>query len=467
MAKLTKIVATLGPASDSEETIKHLIGSGVNVFRFNTKHGTPEWHEERIKRVQKVADEMKTAIGILLDLQGPEIRIETKNQEDVHIRKEENLYLSTSFNDERVSVVIPERNVIDRIEKGDFFYIDDGKIRLDVVSTEDNLVVLQSEKDVTIKHRKGVNFPDKVLDLPSLVEADFKQLDMASLNKVDFVALSFVRDVNDVEILRKEISDRNMHAKVVLKIENKIALKNLDSLIEAGDAIMVARGDMGIEVAIEEVAYWQKIIIEKSRKAYKPVITATEMLESMTHNPRPTRAEATDVSNAVFDGTDAVMLSGETATGEYPVETVAMMAKIANFTESTNEMEFERRKAVDMTQLICMAAMEMTVNGGVNVDKIAVFTHSGYTARVLSAFRPNIPIIAITDSQKAIETLALSYAVSGRKFDFPHDQIVSPNEIVEELKKLGDVEDGDSVLVVHGARWSTPGLTNSITLVKT
>lgn len=466
MQKLTKIVATLGPASDSEETIKELINAGVNVFRFNTKHGTPEWHEERIKRVQKVADEMEVSIGILLDLQGPEIRIETKNQEDLRIPAGERICLGTKFNSDEVQVIIPEESILNKVEVGDCFFIDDGKIRLEVEEKKNHCLILTSEKDIVIKHRKGVNFPDKVLDLPSLVDADFKQLDMASLNKVDFVALSFVRDTKDVEILREEISRRNINAKVVLKIENKIALKNLDSLIEAGDAIMVARGDMGIEVAIEEVAYWQKVIIEKCRKAYKPVITATEMLESMTVNPRPTRAEATDVSNAVFDGTDAVMLSAETATGNYPVETVQTMSKIAQFTESMNKMEFERRKANDMTQLICMAAMEMTANGGVHVDKIVVFSHTGYTARVLSSFRPNIPIIAVTDNQKAIETLALSYAVTGRKFSFPEDHIVPPVEIVVALRELGDIKEEESVLVVHGARWSTPGLTNSITLVK-
>lgn len=464
--KLTKIVATLGPACDTEVKIADLIDAGVNVFRFNTKHGEPEWHEERIKRVQKVADEKLVDIGILLDLQGPEIRIETRDKDDVSLDAGEEIYLGTDFTDEKVSIVIPETGIIERMEKGDWFFIDDGKILLEVARKDGARVVVSSNKSAIVKNRKGVNFPDKVLSLPSLVAADFKQLDMASLNKVDFVALSFVRDVEDVNILKKEIEKRKMNAKIVAKIENKLALKNLDEIIEVSDAIMVARGDMGIEVAIEEVAYWQKIIIEKCRKAYKPVITATEMLESMTHSLRPTRAEATDVSNAVFDGTDAVMLSGETALGDYPIETVATMTKIAGFAENANEMVFARSRAKDMTQLIAMAAMEMAVNGGVAIDKIVVFTHSGYTARVISSFRPNIPVIAITDNKKTVETLTLSYGVTARIHDIPEDEIVSPVDTVDILKKTEDVEDGDSVLVVHGARWKTPGLTNSITFVK-
>jgi pyruvate kinase len=462
--KLTKIVATLGPASDSPETIEKLISSGVNVFRFNTKHGTPEWHEERIKLVQEVADRLGTSIGILLDLQGPEIRIETRDGEDVPVFANETVNMSFEFRD-GVNLVIPEKNILHNLEIGDRFYIDDGKVALEVVSKENEEIGLKSEKDAAIKHRKGVNMPDKTLDLPSLVEADLKQLDMASLNKVDFIALSFVRDTKDVDALRKEIKDRNINAKVVLKIENRAALKNLDSLIEAGDAVMVARGDMGIEVAIEEIAFWQKMIIDKCRNAHKPVITATEMLDSMMRQERPTRAEATDVSNAVFDGTDAVMLSGETASGDYPVESVETMAKIASFTESKLDISPVDKEAADMTQLICIASMEMVINEGIEVDKIVVFTHTGYTARVISSFRPNVPILAVTDSQKTVETLELSYAVSGHKFGFADDEIISPTRIVEELMGRNQIAKNESVLVIHGARWKTPGLTNSITLV--
>lgn len=464
--KLTKIVATLGPASESEETIRSLIESGVNVFRFNTKHGAPEWHEDRIKRVQKVADEMGVSIGILLDLQGPEVRISTRNQEDISIKAGEDFVLAPNFDEERTHAIIPEADILGKIDVGDRFFIDDGKISLQVVSKNESNMILHSEKDMIIKHRKGVNFPDKVLDLPSLVETDFRQLDMASLNKVDFVALSFVRSAEDIEILKKEIADRGMEAKVVAKIENRLAIKNLDEIIEASDAVMVARGDMGIEVAIEEIAFWQKLIIEKSRHAFKPVITATEMLESMIKNPRPTRAEATDVSNAVFDGTDAVMLSGETALGDHPVDSVSIMSKIARFTEKSREVSFSRSKAKDNTQLICMAAMEMLANGGVAVDKLVVFTHSGYTARVISSFRPGVPIIVITDEQKTVESLALTYATFGRKFDFQKDEIVSPRIIVDELLNTGDVNKEESVLVIHGARWQTPGLSSSITLVR-
>jgi pyruvate kinase len=316
-----------------------------------------------------------------------------------------------------------------------------------------------------IGNRKGVNLPGKKIDAPSLIDADLKQLDMAALNTVDYVALSFARNKEDIDALRKEMRKRNIVSKIIVKVENQLAIDNIDELIEAGDGIMVARGDLGVEVPIEQLAYLQRMLVEKSRKAHKPVITATEMLHSMVGKPRPTRAEATDVSNAVFYGTDAVMLSAETASGDYPVESVEIMARIAAFTESVKPFEITRKVVEDKTQLIAMAAMEMIVNEGIQVDKIVVLTQTGYTSRVISSFRPKVPIIAVTNDRKTVESLTLSYGVVGFQTRFPSGKIISPQFIIDQLKEKKLVGKKETILVIHGARWKEPGLTNSITLV--
>lgn len=462
--KLTKIVATIGPASDSKKKIEELIKKGVNVFRFNTKHGTHEWHEKRIQLVQQIADEMKVSVGILIDLQGPEIRIETKDQQDIALKKGDKVMLGVAFSD-GVSLVIPHKAVFDVLKKRDKILIEDGHIVLEVEDTLGELLVLKADKNCVVKHRKGVNLPGKRLSLPSLIKADLKQLDMASLNKVDFVALSFVRDAKDVRILKKEMTKRNIDADIIAKIENEEAIANIDEIITESDGIMVARGDLGVEVPIERLLHLQKTIIKKCIAARKPVITATEMLDSMIRNARPTRAEATDVSNAVFEGTDAVMLSGETATGSYPVEAVEMMSKIVKFTESVREFNFVKRKAVDATQLIGAAAMEMVALDGLEIDKLVVFTQTGYTAKVVSSFRPDIPVIAVTNNQKTIEKLCMVHGVYGYRYKFPTGKMISPNVVLKKLGRERAIIKGENLLMIHGARWKKPGLTNTISLV--
>lgn len=464
MNKLTKIVATLGPASDSETTIKKLIKNGVNVFRFNTKHGTPQWHEQRIKLVQQIATKLNNPVGILIDLQGPEIRIQTKNSKPINIKKDKDIILSSTFDSSETQLVIPYERVIEELERSDQLFIDDGNIVLTVYSRNGNIVKLRSSIDLTLDNHKGANFPGKHIDAPSLIEADLRQLDMASLNTVDYIALSFARNVEDIDALRKEMQKRKVEAKIIVKVENQEAIDNIDALVEAGDGIMVARGDLGVEVPIEKLAYLQKMIIDKAKMAHKPVITATEMLHSMIGKPRPTRAEATDVSNAVFFGTDAVMLSGETASGQYPVEAVQMMNRIAQFTESVKTFQVNRKTVDDQTQLIAMAAMEMILNEGIKVDKIVAFTQTGYTARVISSFRPNVPIIAVTNNQKTVESLALSYGVFGFHTTFPPGNLISPSNIINRLALKKFINKGETILVIHGARWKEPGLTNSITL---
>ncbi len=466
--KLTKIVATLGPASASDQVVEDLIRAGVNVFRFNTKHGTPEWHEEHIRIVQKTADKIGVPIGILLDLQGPELRLETKNGDPVEVVGENTVTIHSSLEVPEAKIALPHSIVFGIIKVGDQVLIDDGYVEGKIVRVGEGEFDLQLDAPGIIKHRKGVNLPGKYIDLPSLIQTDLRQLDMASINKVDFVALSFARSAQDIKLLRDEMQRRGMQAQVVAKIESQPALDHLDELIQASDSVMVARGDLGIEVPIEELAFWQKEIIRRCRLNDKPVITATQMLESMINSPRPTRAEATDVANSVLDGTDAVMLSSETATGKYPVRAVEYMARIARFNESKSALSsLPLIRPADMTEQVTSAAVTMLRNQtDTKIDIVIIFTETGYTARSFASYRLNVPIIAVTDSQKTVETLTLSYGVTAYYTPFPEGELVDPDKILNKLRAQEVVPPGTTALVIHGKHWKTPGLTNSLTIVE-
>lgn len=464
--KLTKIVATLGPASDTEETIKKLIESGVNVFRFNTKHGTVEWHEERVKRVQKIANDLRKSIGILLDLQGPEIRLETKNKEKITIKQDELIRIVPSFVKEDDLICIPHQLVFDTLKAGDQILIDDGAIELVAEEVNSKFILARAIEDNEIGHRKGVNLPGVDIDLPSLIDDDLVKLDMAATNKIDFVALSFCRSKNDIDILRGQMTKRGISAKIVAKIESQKALDNLPEIIDTADVIMVARGDLGTEVPIEKLANIQKQVIRKCRLANKPVITATQMLESMTKSPTPTRAEATDVANAVLDGTDAVMLSGETAQGKYPVKAVQAMAKITKYNEEIRERTRLRFEPNSETDLIVGSVLDLLNQKVTKFKFILVFTNTGKTARSISRLRPKVPILAVTKDQKIVEELTMSYGVEGYKSHLNDGVFSLPNKTIDQLIEAGRLAQGESILVVHGQHYYDEGSTNSVAIYK-
>ncbi len=329
----SKIIATIGPVCDTPEGIGDMITAGVDIFRFNMKHATRDWHDERIALVREVSTKMGKPVGILIDLQGPEIRVETSNKQEVAFKAGDLVtFRLTPQNNQEIGIPTPE--VFVALKSGNTILIDDGSVELLVAETGPDWFTAKISTDYTIKHRKSLNMPGVDVDLPSLIEDDYLKLDMKNAPLVDFVALSFTRTKKDVEILRAELKKRNLTAWITAKIENQMALDNIDGIIEASESIMVARGDLGVETPMEKLAYNQKMIITKCREQNKPVITATQMLQSMVHNPRPTRAEMCDVANAVYDGTDATMLSEETAGGAYPVETVKTMNKIVSFTET-------------------------------------------------------------------------------------------------------------------------------------
>jgi pyruvate kinase len=459
MTKLTKIVATIGPASDSEEKISELIRAGVNVFRFNMKHNSVNWHEERIRRVQKIADSLKTPIGILIDLQGPELRLETLNAEKFPVKKNEQIIFTPAFLPRVKSICVPHAAFFEACVVGTEILIDDGFLEFKVTECGRDRVIAISMQDGLVGNRKAVNLPGRKIKLEALIADDLARLDMASRNKVDFVALSFCRNKHDIEILKEQLVKRKIHAQVVAKIESQEALDNLNEIIEAADSVMIARGDLGIEVPIQKLAYWQKNIIQACREAKKPVITATQMLQSMVENPKPTRAEATDVANAVFDGTDAVMLSAESASGRYPVAAVSAMAQIAAFNEKITNLKPLATPPAGRTQLIVDAAAHLIKHQfEPKIDVLIVFTETGWTARALAALRPKLPVFVISECRTTVEGLTLVFGVNPFCLNF--------KTAVADLKKQRLLKSGQHVLLIHGRKWRTPGLTNTLAVQK-
>ena len=416
LKKRTKIIATVGPACENPEIMESLIKAGVNIFRFNMKHGEVEWHKKFITQAREISDKIGIPIGVLIDLQGPEIRIKTYNQKILDINKGDKIKMTLNFdslNDNENIIYSPQTGVIASLEVSDRIVIDDGALFLTVVEKNSDHVILESSSKSPLKNNKSLNVIDKDIDLPSLTEEDKKRLTVAEEVKVDFIALSFVREKNDILFLKSEMKSRNIEAKIVSKIENKKGIKNIDEIIDESYAIMVARGDLGIETPIEGVTFIQKELIKRCRAKSKPVIVATQMLESMITSKFPTRAEAADVANAVFDYTDCVMLSGETAYGANPVEVVEIMSKICSYNESVIPDSTFEYSQMDNTKYITSAAT--SIAKAHNINKIIALTETGYTVRVLSALRPRADIIAVTDFQTTVSLLNMSGGVHAIK----------------------------------------------------
>jgi len=466
--KMTKIVATIGPVSEDDHTLKHLIKAGVNVFRFNMKHNVKEWHEERIKRVQACASEMGVTVGVLIDLQGPEIRINTPAQVTYDVSIGDTIYFTENPEDvnlEFPTVILDKKHVLKHLEIGDKFSIDDGFMEFETITIDKNTALAKVLDAGKIKNRKSLNLVGKNIDLPSLTQSDLERLDIASRTKVDFIALSYVRSASDVKTLRKEISARNLKSKIVAKVENEMGVNNINEIIEASDAVMVARGDLGVEVPIEKLALMQKEIIEKCRLKNKQVIVATQMLQSMVENSMPTRAEATDIANAVFDGTDAIMLSNETASGKYPVKAVETMKRIAKYNETHTSFDDFTPIVKDQTNAIVKSAITMIDSNLLHIDKIVVFTDTGYTAKVVSSYRQKKPVIAVSSDKESIEALTLCYGVIPIHLKFPNGEFTY-NFIDDRVKEIGQIKEGETILVIHGRKWHDPGQTNAVVIYK-
>jgi len=466
MNKKTKIIATIGPASESIEIVTKLIEKGVNLFRFNLKHGTFEWHYENIKKVKKIADSLNTKVGIMIDLQGPEIRIETESAGEFELKAGESVFIANKFIKGKKTIKINPSLVLKQITKGDTVFLDDGDCELEVVSKKLGIVEMKTKRDYLVKNRKSMNIPGKKLNMPLFAKRDKDILEKIDQLEADYVALSFVRDKEDIKTLRKILDKKNQKLKIVAKIENASAIKNIEEIIKETDAVMVARGDLGVEIPIKELAYWQKKLIDLSRQNSKPVIVATQMLKSMVNNYRPTRAEVTDISNAIFDGTDAVMLSEETASGKYPVRVVEEMADIALFSEnhgSIREILIEPQNLVET--LVDAAVRIATDSKKLPIKAVIIFTQSGRTARIFSKYRLNIPIIAFTDNQETVDELTMSYGVKAyyKKFDKKNFSVT--DNLINELEKIESLNKGDNIIIIHGNNWMELGATSDISLI--
>ncbi|NMA85579.1 MAG: pyruvate kinase, partial [Epulopiscium sp.] len=397
----TKIVCTIGPATQDIQTIKALIENGMDAARINFSHGTYESHGALIKNLIQAREELNAPIPLLLDTKGPEIRIKDFKNKSVTLLQGQAFTLTTEDIEgdaERVSVTY--KNLPFDLKRGSRVLIDDGLIELRVKNLTDTDAECEVINGGVISSKKGVNIPDVYVNLPSLTEKDIEDIKFGIELGFDYIAASFVRSANDVIKIKKILEDHNAsHIAIIAKIENRDGVNNIDEILEVADGIMVARGDLGVEIAPEEVPLVQKMLIKKANEKGKPVITATQMLDSMVRNPRPTRAEASDVANAIFDGSDAIMLSGETAQGDYPVESVKMMASIAKRTESSinykdklNRVDEQIR--TDVTNAISHATC--TTAADLNAACIITVTKSGSTARMVSKFRPCCPILACT-----------------------------------------------------------------------
>ena len=446
--KNTKIVATIGPATESEDKIAELILAGMNIDRFNTKHNEPDWHRDVIRRVRKVAQEMKVPIGILVDLQGPEIRIDLK-QSPIEITQNDHLHITTAeYSTENNDILLP-LNVIHGLSVGDHLITDEGACHFVIVSKNDDHLIAEALESCSLKTRKTVNTPNVVINMPSLTDRDEIFLDELKTEAPEFVGLSFVRDERDIAHLRNVLSQKNIDADVIAKIENRKAVENLESIISVSDAVMVARGDLAMEVDYEELIFWQKKIIELGRKYAKPVITATQMLLSMTEKPMPTRAEISDIAHAVYDGTDAVMLSEETTIGKYPAKCVGVQAKIVAFYEPqiTDDSNANTKQFV-LSPLVYSIAEKMKASQP-EAEKIVVLGDSMNLVHQLSSFHFTVPILALTSSLLLSQKLTLTYGV--QPMYLPNTNLADFNvdQLIEVLKEQQKLSLGERVLVIY------------------
>lgn len=467
----TKIVATIGPACDDLETLREIFLRGVDVARLNFSHGNHEEHRKRIEKIKKLREELKIPIAIMLDTKGPEIRLlDFKDNKKVNLKAEETFILTTRevLADDKIASV-SYKNLPRDIKVGAKILIDDGLVGLKVqkISGEDIYTVVENGGEIS--SHKGVNVPDTNLSLEALTESDIEDLKFGVEMGVDFIAASFVRTKEDIYNIRKVLEEAGDFSTLIIsKIESKSAMDNIDEIIDASDGIMVARGDLGVEIETEEVPIAQKQIIKKCNLKGKAVITATQMLDSMMRNPRPTRAEANDVSNAVLDGTSAVMLSGETAGGSFPVQAVETMRKIVEVTEKSMDFsQILQRKIEEIsnttTNAIGKSTCQMARDLGVKL--ILTATTSGNTSRAISKFRPECLILAATPDTKVRRQLNLEWGVKSILLDNYEDIDLMISEAIEEAKKENYISSGDKVIITAGVPVGLSGSTNLIKIV--
>jgi len=463
----TKIVATLGPASSDKNVMARMIKEGVNVFRLNFSHSNKEEHLKNINQIKALNQELGTHISILADLQGPKLRVGEIENNRIDLEDGEVItFVTQKCLGTKEHIYISYTDFPKDVHAGETILIDDGKIKLEVVSTNHiDAVIAKVINGGPLSSKKGVNLPNTHTSLPCLTEEDVSNALFALENQVDWIALSFVRSASDITQLRKLIQDKNGHAGIIAKIEKPEALTEIDEIISLADGIMVARGDLGVEVPFDRVPLIQKQIVKKCIAQAKPVIIATQMMESMITNFRPTRAEATDVANAVLDGADALMLSGETSVGKFPVETISNMRAIIDYAEKhgkpcpLHEFPIEKTPTF-LANSICSNATILAHQ--VNAKAIVAFTHSGYTAYRIASHRPETLIIAFTDNPQTVNKLSLVWGVIANYMEtYENLNDVLPHSI-EILKDKDLVKEGDILVHVGSIPLKLHGKTNML-----
>ena len=464
----TKIVCTIGPATDSPEMMRKLLEAGMNVARLNFSHGTHEEHDARIKKLRQAAKETQKVLAIMLDTKGPEIRTGYLEGDGVFLKQNSRVRLTTeeikgdetrfSINNSQLPQVVAPGNVI---------MIADGMLQLKVLASTDTEIECQVIVGGNLGNQKNVNVPGVTLDLPALTDKDIDDIHFGIEHDVDFIAASFVRRSSDVLAIRRILESKNADIHIISKIENEEGVNSLDEIIKVSDGIMVARGDMGVVIPAQEVPLIQKEMISKCNRLGKPVVTATQMLDSMIRNPRPTRAEASDVANAIFDGTDAVMLSGETAAGKYPLEAVMMMARIAERTEEAldyDDLLQKRTAEMPRTTTDAISHATCTIAHDLGAAAIITSTRSGFTARMVSKYRPKAPIIAVSPEEKVIRKLCLIWGAQSLGIE----EIQNTDEMIERSVEAslaeGLIKCGDLLVITAGVPvpFGVPGTTNLI-----
>jgi pyruvate kinase len=457
----TKVVATLGPSSDTYETIKALFENGADVFRMNFSHGVAEDHKKRLEHIRRLEKEFGRSIGVFADLQGPKIRIGTFQDERIDLDQGQKFTLDNDKAPGNKSrVYLPHPEIFDAISVGEMLLLDDGKVHLKVKSVSKDKIETEVIAGKKLSNRKGVNLPDTILRSSPLTEKDRKDLEVALDMGVDWIALSFVQKPEDIAEARKLINGR---ASLISKVEKPSAVTHLKEIIDLSDAVMLARGDLGVEIPAQKVPAVQKRAVRMAREAGRPIIIATQMLESMVTSPTPTRAEASDVATAIYDGTDAVMLSAETAAGDYPVEAVSMMRKIARDVEQDDLyrtiMDAEHPDPKENASDAITAAAH-SVAQTINAAAIVNYTTSGSTALRTARERPSVPILCLTENLAVARRMALSYgvhAVHTKDVDNFGDMV---KKAIKVAKQEGLAEKGERLVITAGVPFGTPGSTN-------
>ncbi|MCR8746119.1 pyruvate kinase [Romboutsia lituseburensis] len=464
--KRTKIVCTLGPASEKEEVLTQLVENGLNVCRFNFSHGSHEEHKGRLDMAKKVREKLGKPVALLLDTKGPEIR--TGNFADPEVLLEEGQTFTITMKDvvgTKEICTVSYKGLAEDVNPGNVILIDDGLVGLRVKEVNGDDIVCIVENSGIVKNHKGVNVPNVSINLPAITDKDISDIEFGISQDVDFIAASFVRKASDVLAIR-EILERNnaTDIQIISKIENQEGVDNLDEILKVSDGIMVARGDLGVEIPTEDIPVVQKMMIRKCNELAKPVITATQMLDSMIRNPRPTRAEVTDVANAIYDGTDAIMLSGETAAGKYPVEAVKTMASIAKRTEETLDYDNLLKKNASNNTTVTDAISHATCTTAIDLNASAIITStsSGHTARMVSKFRPQCPIIATTTNEKAMRQLGLTWGVYTVKSSSSKNTDEVIENSIEAAKSANFINNGELVVITAGVPVGVSGTTNLI-----